>query len=405
VDARANARNLNREIRRLRIRGGLLRAPYYNYYPPSPGPLEPWVGRWLVGSGDSETLEQREFPAAPKSDETDEAFLGWEGVRKGQALVGLSSSHGSAEIVAPEDGWAAKWRSAPYREEGFCSGTEHGFPPVLGRFADGSSVGRVLKAQVPADDHSCTRNPDESWNGGVITMINETVWIPDTPLPPVPFTGGDVLGIVQVNRPAPTSVRATLVRALVENADEYPLLRQWLDHLLDGKSIDPRESLRNLLQRYRPTLKYDSQDRFYADSPAVFAENWRPADVWFDEDAARLLARVNEDGDQVPVAWAGAPPESGRTPLTLATLQPVYDNGIEATSADSIAPPTASSDNDSKQDTDRMRQQPGNADRVYARAARGADGRPGFSTGCSLPITVRTSLGWATITAIGSTSR
>lgn len=117
---------------------------------------------------------------------------------------------------------------------------------------------------------------------------------------------------------------------------------------------------RDLLERFRPQLKYDSNEAFFADSAAEWTDN--PGNV---------LRRVKPDSRPGSVI-AAATPEPGQHQLSLPFLgHPSYADGTEARADDVIS----TSRRDYREMYMALRQRPGYANRMYGRAKEDADGR------------------------------
>ncbi len=115
-----------------------------------------------------------------------------------------------------------------------------------------------------------------------------------------------------------------------------------------------------LLQRFQPQLKYDSQEAFFADSAAEWTDN-----------PGNELRRAYVDGHKGQLL-AATDPQAGQAKLTLDFLgHPDYADGTEATKDDLISSPQR----DYRRRYAQLRQRPGYANRMYGRAQEDSDGR------------------------------
>src|SRR5919109_238089 len=116
----------------------------------------------------------------------------------------------------------------------------------------------------------------------------------------------------------------------------------------------------DLLRRFQPRLKYDSNEAFFADSAAEWTDN-----------PGNELRRPPRDGRPGEVL-AAARPAPGQQQLSLAFLShPRYANGLEAGREDLIG----STRRDYRDMYAALRQRPGYANRIYGRAKEDSDGR------------------------------
>src|SRR5436305_14981126 len=111
----------------------------------------------------------------------------------------------------------------------------------------------------------------------------------------------------------------------------------------------------NLLQRYKPLLRYDSQEPYFADAASVWTDN-----------PGNQLRRA--DGTVV----ATASPSVGQPRLSLAFLGPThYTNGQTASAGDRIA----DASHNYVAQAHAMHGQPRHAHRIHGHHATGGDGR------------------------------
>ena len=116
----------------------------------------------------------------------------------------------------------------------------------------------------------------------------------------------------------------------------------------------------DLLRRFRPQLRYDSQEAFFADSAAEWTDN-----------PGNELRRAYVDG-RAGELLAATDPKAGKAKLALDFLgHPAYADGTEADKDDLISSPHR----EYRRRYAELRQRPGYANHMYGRAQEDSDGR------------------------------
>ncbi len=115
----------------------------------------------------------------------------------------------------------------------------------------------------------------------------------------------------------------------------------------------------DLLKRFQPQLRYDSQEAFFADSAAEWTDN-----------PGNELRRAYDDGREGELL-AATDSESGQAKLSLDFLgHPTYADGTTARDDDLISSPAR----DYRRRYVELRQRPGYANVMYGRAREDSDG-------------------------------
>jgi hypothetical protein len=242
-------RELNREMWKARLRRGI-QFGVKTVTRISAG-ANAFLGGYWIGMQLNKAF-RHDLPGQPPAPGTIPPIIDWRSVTKGEQLVGQSSSTERYVLVAPDDGFKAVFNSPITWDEGApCSNPTR---PKFTSPTDSTGAAGGVWLETPGLTTTCWSDYNDngvSDDEEVFQQKTKTAayWTPYSPIPTVTYDPFTMPGLKQtgyLSNPAPDwpTFRDSVIDDLIENADDYPKLRAWIDATTGGPSDDPVTSTR-----------------------------------------------------------------------------------------------------------------------------------------------------------------